>query len=263
MADIGAGNRSRRAVLGTALGAVGALVAHALGRPSTAQADNGGAVLLGNSNFETARTAIYQQDAASAEQALFAYTFGTGIGLAAVSVGGDGADIYGGGAGRVGIRGHTANGGTGVLGASYLENQAAPDPEPKTGLFGYATQDAAARGVYGLSTLGTGVRGQTTSLTGTGGRFVAPTGGQALAVLGRSTFSRSGIAKVSSGHSSVDITVSGGLASGSMILATIQGSRPGVAVSSVRLNYPSTGKARVYLTKSVSASTPVAWFALG
>jgi hypothetical protein len=51
------------------------------------------------------------------------------------------------------------------------------------------------------------------------------------------------------------------------VLATIQTYRSGVtvAVSGVRLNYPSTGKARIYLTKiaSSTSSTPVAWFVVG
>ena len=57
----------------------------------------------------------------------------------------------------------------------------------------------------------------------------------------------------------------GGLsASKSSVVATIQTYRPGVAIAGVRLNYPSTGKARIYLTKvaSATATTPVGWLVL-
>jgi hypothetical protein len=64
----------------------------------------------------------------------------------------------------------------------------------------------------------------------------------------------------------VDITVPGGLSTTtSSVLATIQTYRSGVSVGCVRLNYPTTGKARIYLTKiaSTTASTPVGWFVIG
>lgn len=98
-----------------------------------------------------------------------------------------------------------------------------------------------------------------------GGPLAAPAGGRALAVFGRAFFNQSGIAQVPAGKSYVDISVYGGLVSTSAIVATIQASRPGVAVSSVRPRYPSSGKARIYLTKvaSKTAKTPVAWFVFG
>jgi hypothetical protein len=64
----------------------------------------------------------------------------------------------------------------------------------------------------------------------------------------------------------VDVTVPGGLSTTtSSLLATIQTYRGGVAVSGVRLNYPSAGKARIYLTKiaSATATTPIGWFVIG
>ena len=79
---------------------------------------------------------------------------------------------------------------------------------------------------------------------------------------GRAKFSRSGRATVLKGKSYVDITVTGGLTSRSMVHATLQTYRAGVAVAAVRINYPTAGKARIYLTKvaSTTSSTYVAWF---
>jgi hypothetical protein len=59
--------------------------------------------------------------------------------------------------------------------------------------------------------------------------------------------------------------VAGGLSSTASLLATIQMYRAGVWVMGVRTNYPSAGKARIYLNKvaSTTSTTPVAWFALG
>ena len=50
---------------------------------------------------------------------------------------------------------------TGVQG--YSGGDLAPPPRPKTGVYGNANQDIYATGVYGLSALGVGVRGKTTS----------------------------------------------------------------------------------------------------
>ena len=55
----------------------------------------------------------------------------------------------------------------------------------------------------------------------------------------------------------------GGLASNSVVHATLQTYRSGVAIAAVRLNYPTPGKARIYLTKvaSTTSNTYVGWFA--
>jgi hypothetical protein len=52
-----------------------------------------------------------------------------------------------------------------------------------------------------------------------------------------------------------------------MLMATIQTYRSGiaVAVAGVRLNYPSAGKARIYLTRvpSTTSTTPIGWLVIG
>jgi hypothetical protein len=256
---------SRRMMLGASVGASLAAVGQALGRPAPALANNGDAVLLGGSNFETARTAIYQQDTNSSDQALLAYTFGAGPALASTSVGGHGAILFAGGSASAGAYGQANADSTGVMGLSMGGPGTPPDPESATGVFGVASQETSSKGVYGLSVPGIGVKGETKSTTGVGGLFAAPPGGRALAVFGRAFFNQSGVAHVPAGRSYVDISVSEGLVPSSAIIATIQGQRPGVAVSSVRPRYPSPGKARIYLTKVASSRsrTAVAWFVFG
>jgi hypothetical protein len=119
-------------------------------------------------------------------------------------------------------------------------------------------------GVDGTSLLGTGIRGETADVNGIAGSFVAPTGGTALQVDGKARFGRSGVATLAKGRSYVAVTVAGGLTNSSIVLAVIQVDRPGVAVSGVRRNYPSAGKARIYLTKvaSTTTTTPIGWFVI-
>lgn len=256
---------SRRVMLGAALGTAVGAIAQALGRPAPASAVNGDNMIVGNLNFESSRTAVYQTDDNSSEQALFAYTYGYGAALAATSVGGDGAFITGGGPNSAGVHAESSSGSTGVYGVSTNDSMPAPPlPHTETGVFGYASQQTSSYGVYGLSGIGVGVRGETFSKSGIGGSFAAPDGGgQAIAVYGRALFEQSGLAYVSAGHSYVDVSVTGGLVSASKVLATIQGYRPGVAVSSVRPRYPTSSKARIYLTKAVSSKTAVAWWVFG
>ena len=129
-----------------------------------------------------------------------------------------------------------------------------------SGVFGYAT-DAAGFGVYGkngnrgVAALGTYDAALWASTLGWAAPF-------ALKVEGKAKFSRSGRATVLKGRSYVDITVAGGLASNSMVHATLQTYRAGVAIAAVRKNYPAAGKARIYLTRvaSTSSSTYVGWF---
>jgi hypothetical protein len=121
---------------------------------------------------------------------------------------------------------------------------------------------AHGTGVEGWSVDGTGVYGHTGGSAGTGVLASASTG-NALKVSGKARFSRSGIVNVAAGKSYADITVPGGIASNTVMTATIQNYRSGVAVSGVRRNYPSTGMARIYLTKVASSTltTPVGWIA--
>lgn len=182
----------------------------------------------------------------------------SGVGVTGTSESSTG--VYGGSTAGTGVWGATGSqtapgvigwaAGTGVFGASGGTNTLPDTPPVKTGVYGYAAQDASANGVYGRSTTGTGVYAR------------ADAGGTALKVAGKALFSRAGKATVTKGRSYVDITVPGVLTSHSVIHATLQYYRTGVAVAGVRPNYPSTGQARIYLTKvaSTTSSTFVGWF---
>jgi len=165
--------------------------------------------------------------------------------------------------GQPAIVGQTTGNSTGVLGSSGGLSDGIPTAPDKTGVYGYAAQDGAARGVFGQSTSGQGVHGEATS--GTGVYASAAANGTALQVAGRAAFSRSGKAVVPANASYVDITPGGGLTGATGIVATLQANRSGVWVRAVRLNYPSTGQARIYLNKvaSTTLTTGVAWFVLG
>ena len=141
---------------------------------------------------------------------------------------------------------------------------------PTGGLYGSATA-AGGIGVFGTGG-STAVKGGSYSGLGVLGSSHSGTGvqaetdiGTALRVLGPAVFERSGRVNVAAGKQHVDITPAGGLGSSASILATLQTYKSGVWVAGVRRNYPSTGKARIYLNKvaSTSSSTPVAWFVLG
>jgi len=124
-----------------------------------------------------------------------------------------------------------------------------------TGVLGWA-----GTGAHPAGRPGTGVYGY--SAAGTGGQFTSSTG-NALRVSGKARFNRAGKVSVPRNRNYVDVTVPGGLASNTIVNATIQMYRSGVAVAGVRHNYPTAGRIRIYLTKvpSTTSSTPVAWFA--
>ena len=163
-----------------------------------------------------------------------------------------------------GIAGASSGDGTGVVGWSTSTTPPAVPAAgpPKTGVYGEATQDSSARGVFGKTTIGQGVRGEATS--GVGVEAVATTGA-ALDVSGRAVFSRSGRVSVVAKATYVDVTVPGGLSGSPLVLAVLQLYRPGVWVTAARPNWPSAGVVRIYLNAvaSTTVATPLAWFVLG
>ena len=134
-------------------------------------------------------------------------------------------------------------------GAIGLKGSAA---DAGTGLFGSALTGV---GVLGQSTTGgAGVRGTTTS--GVGVDASAAASGYALRASGRVKFSRSGRFAISAGHSSRTITYAG-VTTTSLIIATLQTRHSGLYILAA---VPGSGKFTVYLNKSVSSSTNVAYF---
>ena len=176
--------------------------------------------------YATSESSVALQ-AVSAQSTAVHVTATQGIGAQIHSEGGSPAVIGWAKGGSTGVHGHS---GAGILTAEY----------PHTGVMG--------------SAIG----------SGTGGFFTSPTG-NAIRVDGKASFSRSGRTSIPKNRSYIDITVPGGLASTAVVVATLQSQRGTCAVTSVRVNYPTTGKARIYLNKvaSTTASTIVGWFVLG
>ncbi len=254
--------RPRRAVLGAALGLGAATVASALGHPELVRAGTDGDVVLGGQNDATAVTTIV----VSATQApAFRAECLTGPGVHGLSQGGPavlGEGITG--TTQPGVLGISYYTGPGVCGWSELgpSGTATPTGYPlRTGVFGSTSADSPlGRGVFGRVTDGQGVRGEATKGVGV---YATASSGIGLQVVGKVRLNRSGRANVAPRGSYVDVVVPGGIASNTVITATIQTYRAGVAVAGVRPNYPSAGRARIYLTKvaSTTASTPVGWIA--
>jgi hypothetical protein len=86
----------------------------------------------------------------------------------------------------------------------------------------------------------------------------ATTAQTALQVAGKVKFSRSGRTSVGSGKSSRKITMTG-VTTSSYIIATLQSRRTGVYVASV---VPASGSFTIYLNKTVSSTTYVAYFVI-
>ena len=252
---------SRRALLVGALGGVGALVAGAIGRPLPMRAGVDGDVVLGGSNVTSSlvgTTRVWSIDATN------------GFG----GVNANGGTVTPAAASSVGIFG-TSYAGDGVLGMSHGGTGVSGISTTKNGVVGSSTS-ATDSGVWGSNTGGGyGVAGSSNGATtagvwggnsgsGIGVRATSPSG-HALQVEGKAAFSRSGRASVAANRSYADVSVPGGLGPSANILATLQARRSGVYVTACRPNYPTAGKARIYLNKvaSTTASTPVAWFVFG
>ena len=243
MTDIPATPRTRRAVLTAGIGAAAAAAVGTFARPGPVRGVTpDGGVSRGLFNETTGTTSIVNAGTTSST-------------VLSVQHGSNGIAVTGVSESSIGVDGFSTSG-TGGRGRSSLES----------GIVGYsgysASTSRAQTGVVGTADVGTasvGVFGA--SPAGTGGLF-SSTNGLALHVQGKARFNRSGKASVGKGTSSVDVVVPGGLAANSIISATIQMYRAGVSVAGVRPNYPTAGKARIYLTKvaSTTATTPVAWF---
>jgi hypothetical protein len=88
--------------------------------------------------------------------------------------------------------------------------------------------------------------------------------GTALQVIGRTSFSRSGLGTIPKGKSKVTIVVPTGVEATSMILATLQGSAgTGVYLRYARKLATSTTKFEVVLNKASASEVSFAWFILG
>lgn len=160
---------------------------------------------------------------------------------------------------------------TGVLGWSGPAIDYPTGTPAKTGVYGYAVQDANARGVHGRSASGRGVYGQATS--GQGVRGFASTGtgvyaststGVALRAVGRVQLdSCAGVATILAGSNAVTVTPGIDIVPTSAVVATLQGNPAGTTtVKSVAIN-ATANTFRIYLTSNAAANVKVAWHVFG
>ena len=191
--------RSRRAMLGAGLGALAATVAGALGRPSRASADTGGAVILGMPNTADTHTSIANTGGLSGVTLAISHTGAMGE---SGTQGGIGLHGYVTGTNGVAVRGTTSG-----HWSQYAVKGVA---------------DTEGIGVHGMSTNGIGV-------------LAEGVGGYGLQVKGRAVFERSGKVNFAAGQSSRKVT-GYGIEPDSLIVATIQGNVAGTYVRGVSLN---------------------------
>jgi len=102
------------------------------------------------------------------------------------------------------------------------------------------------------------VHGITDSATGAGVVAENAAGGAALQVQGVAAFARSGLLTVAAGKSSATQT-GVALTAASLVLATVQQNLSGLYVRAAVPNITASSFT-VYLSKTASASTQVAWF---
>ena len=238
---------SRRAFLVAAAGAAAAAAVTAIESPQLVRAGVDGDVVLGASNTATTTTSV--RITANASDVLTA----RGISENAVIVGTN--DDIG-----SGVRGEATTG-SGVLGVSPSGSGVEGSTSAGNGVLGVSEEGTGVLGHITLS--GNGVHGHSFATAGVGVRASAEAG-LALAVDGKSTFTRSGRATIPAGADRIDVDLKpkGGLSGTPLCFANLQTHRTGVYVAAVRPNVPSAGKLRIYLNKAVSSSTFVAWFVL-
>jgi hypothetical protein len=225
--------RSRRAVLGAALGGAAAIAAASLVRPPEVAAGTDGDMVLG----------VFQDAPGTTE---------------VMSAGGDGFHAFAGGDGSADGLGGFSTTGVGVFGGSN-NGESGTTHKGRIGVRGWAyhevspgVPDSTSIGVLGEAGPGTGVKGWSNS--GTGIDATSATGA-ALSVHGKVKLSRSGRTSVSAGHSSRTITMAG-VTTASYVIATLQTNRAGVHVQAV---VPSSGKFTIFLNKAVSGTTYVGY----
>ena len=191
------------------------------------------------------------------------------------------------------VLGFSQGASTGVQGFSGAPGPLPATP-PKTGVYGYAAQDASARGVTGQSTAGYGISGVASTgrgvngtattgyglfgaaSSGIGARGWSTTGtalyattsgpkiGTALRAIGRVKFDNcAGVATIAAGHNSVVVTPGSDMLATSAVVATLQGNPSGVAmVKSVSVD-ATADTFTIYLTANATAAVTVAWHAFG
>jgi hypothetical protein len=259
---------TRRALLAGALGGIGAWAMGSIGRSSPVSAANGDIMHVGDTLTGTTGTTLNLTSGSGG--ALKGTNTGTGVGVWGVSSLGSGIRGEGGDAGVLGIgptgvfatgsnRGSYAEGqgdygaigvsitnNTGVLGLSG-NGDGIPTTKPNTGVFGHAAQASSSRGVWGSSPAGAGLYGESDS-------------GFGLQVVGRATFSTSGVATISAGNDHVTVTPGVNVTASSFVLLTAKTSVGGRDIWFTQDTTADTFT--IHMSSSRSSSTRIAWLFL-
>jgi len=262
--------RSRRALLTAAVAATAVTVVEAVARPlpvSAADGDDTLTIHVGDT-YADAQSQTTLANKANDKIVLYVASnadSGHGGGTAVYGFSHHGKGVKGQSTIGIGVYGISTNG-SGVRGESTDHSGVFGGSNDGNGVEGVSTQGAGLagssinhHGVSGDSYLSAGVYGYSGPGTGVHAESSA---GTALRVEGRAHFSRSGTATVTAGHKSVTVTVSGALPGTPLCFANLRSYRSGISVAAVRSNYPSAGKMRIYLTKTVSSATSVAWMVM-
>jgi hypothetical protein len=128
---------------------------------------------------------------------------------------------------------------------------------------GVIGQSSASDGVIGITKAdyAIGVAAFDHSSAGGMGVLAESNEGIALWVNGKASFTRSGVASVTTNETSVAVTVPGGLTSSSYALAVLQTDSGTISVRSAVPN-PSTGNVTINLSGEAPAGTTVAWLVI-
>lgn len=255
--------RSRRAVIGAALGTAAAATVGALALPASVAALDPDDVQLGVANTAPAPTSVENTDATTGAVSLAGVHAAGGVAVRGASA--EGVGVFGAvgddslvgdmsGAGVVGFAdelvGFVGTAGisdafVGALGSGLIGVYGSAD---SIGVVG----DGADAGVYGTGYEGgigvVGLVGDSpaTMPTNVGVFASGDSSSVALQVNGKVKFSRSGRVSISSTGTSRSVTMSG-VTTSSYIIATMQTSVSGVYVRAV---VPGTGSFRIYLSKA-------------
>jgi len=278
--------RSRRAILGAAVGGAAAIAATSVAKPLGVRAATGDPLALGNPNTADAETLI---ENTTADTTTFKAQHGAGTGLWGESL--DSTPQ---------VDWSVESRKTGVVGTAGPTETAHPNSD-ECGVFGFSDISENSRGMFGQSPMGWGVEGSGGNggvfgvgywgVLGTGGIGIAgdvgvdsvgvygftgveaaptPPGGvgvyaraettslTALQVVGKAKFSRSGRVSISSTATSKTV-VMGGVSTSSYIIATLQTSVSGVYVRAV---VPASGSFKIYLSKAAGKTAYIGYLVI-
>jgi len=240
----------RRGMLAAAAAATAGLIG-TLALPGTAVANSGDAVQVGHTGDATgADTALYGRNS---------MTPGGGVGVRGDASSNDGVQGFSWGEDNSGVSGKSW--GSSGIGVSGTGPQYGVSGQSSGGDGVHGSSSGSGKcGVYGVnSASGCGVLGDTASGTGVMAR--ATSGGTALKVEGRTTFTRSGNSWFPKGQSKVVIKIPGGVSANSKFLVTMQSS-PGAGVFLSYVTRDGSTGMKVRLNKASTAKASFAWMVL-